>query len=245
MSTGLILGVVLIGALLMYKQDPSFFEKIFGGAVAPTAPVAPTTAPAAPVSAAGLTPAAQVVSTQTMTIPSSFGGAVIEIPNEGHHGGSSADCLSKENCEMLPWKLIGPSGLKVAWISDDAGHDHTIEVTGGSTPSATGVIKTDMASSVLTFATPGTFQYKDKGWAGGGTITITAEKATGTGTAGAVYCPVGEEAAYTAIIKGLGMEVASTAPSGSKVSVIVYTSTSDPASTAAKISAVTKKTPWT
>ena len=213
-----------------------------GGAAAPTAPAAGGAA-AVPADAAGLTTAAQVVSTQTMTIPASFGGAVIEIPNEGHHGASSSDCLTKENCEMLPWKLVGPAGLKVAWISDDAGHDHTIEVTGG--PGSTGVIKTDMASNVLTFATPGTFAYKDKAFAGGGTITITAGKAAGTGTAGAVFCPAGEEATYTELIKGLGMTVASTAPSGSKVAVIVYTSTSDPAATAAKMSAITKKTPWT
>jgi plastocyanin len=245
MNAGLILGVVAIGALLMYKQDPSFFEKIFktgGGAVATAPPVVPpTTIPGAPVSSAGLTPAAQVVATETLTIPSSFGGAVIEIPNEGHHGPGTKDCLSKENCVMLPSTLIAPSGIKICWISDDAGHDHTIAVDGGE---KTAVIKTDTASNALTFATPGSFTYKDVGWAGGGKLTITADKAAGTGTAGAVYCPVGEEAAYTAIIKGLGMEVASTAPSGAKVSVIVYTSTSDPASTAAKISAVTKKTPW-
>jgi hypothetical protein len=234
--------VLGMGAYLVYKSDILKELNLGGGSV--RAPTTSTSAPRAstPASTTGLSTASEIANTETMTVPSGFGGVVITIPNEGHHAAGSSDCLTAKNCGFLPTKLVAPAGISVVWISDDAGHDHTIAVTGGQT---TGAIKTDMASAAMILPTAGTFTYKSTKYPKQtGTITISGGKASGTQTAGAVFVPAGEIAAYTSIITGLGMKVTSSAAAG-KVAIIVYTSSENASATAAKIAAVTKKTPWT
>jgi plastocyanin len=199
------------------------FIKNKSAIIAPVVPI-----PAAPTA---VTSASQLMTSETLNIGSA-GGLVIWIPNEAHEPLSGR--LSPKNGVFLPMKAIIPTGCQVAWVSDDATHSHTVNVTGiGSTKA----MEADVASEALTFPRPGTFSYKSNLTPEAGTITVTSTRAIPGKVIGAFFAPTGKTGAA-------GIQVLSTSNFG-KDSCSVYSAVGSAAEVAARMTTVTKMTPYT
>ena len=184
-----------------------------------------------------VTSAAQVMSTETLNIGSA-GGLVVWIPNEAHEPVGNKR-MSQFNGAFLPTKAIIPTGAQVAFVSDDASHSHVITVTGMGAPTKS--LAADSSSAAIVFTRPGTFQYKSSITKTGGTITVTATRAVPGKTVGAFFAPAGRGASAAG---AAGVSVLSQSTFG-KDECVVYSSAGDAATVAAKMTAVTKQTPYT
>lgn len=201
---------------------------------------------AAPV-AAEITTAEQLMATGELNVGDA-GGLVIWIPNEAHEPPGEERLAPERNGAFLPEKAIIGTGCEVVWISDDATHDHTIEITGMS---STGSFATDAYSEPVVFTTAGSFatqstEYSDQV----GSIEVTATAAVPGVTAGAVFAPNEDLAAITSTLTGAGLEVLSSttfpASGGAEgeTACIVYMGPGTATEVAEKLTAVTKATPY-
>jgi len=201
----------------------------------------------APPGGGSLTSASELMSSGTLTCPPDTAGLIILIPNEAHEApGSKRMAPNTKNGAFLPEKAVIPAGCSVVWVSDDAGHSHTIVVDrAGSTRS----INTDAFSEPMRFTQPGTFNYSSKAYAKQGqtgSITVTAGRGAGSGTGrivGAVFVPSSNQAKYKADLQSAGLQVLSTAPAGKEI-CMVYQGTGNVIDVATKVTVVTKATPY-
>lgn len=80
----------------------------------------------------GIPSAQSVYETGTMTLPSTVSGAIISIPDEGHHPLVDQKTISLKNPSYVPSNLVVPSGASIAYVHGDPGHVHVGTVTDSS-----------------------------------------------------------------------------------------------------------------
>jgi hypothetical protein len=80
----------------------------------------------------GIPSAQSVYETGTMALPSTVSGAIISIPDEGHHPLVDQKTISLKNPSYVPSNLVVPSGASIAYVHGDPGHVHVGTVTDSS-----------------------------------------------------------------------------------------------------------------
>ena len=83
-------------------------------------------------SGGGIPSAQSVYETGTMALPSTVSGAIISIPDEGHHPLADQETISLKNPSYVPSNLIVPSGASIAFVHGDPQHIHVGTVTDAS-----------------------------------------------------------------------------------------------------------------
>ena len=142
----------------------------------------------------GAIPSAQsVYETGTMALPSTVGGVIISIPDEGHHPLSDQKTISLKNPSYVPSNLIVPSGTSIAYVHGDPNHVHVGTVTDSSSGTVawqTTPVEHPGASDVKVLPA-GKYDVKDEKYPDmKGTITVSSNaKSAGNLVVGGLFVP--------------------------------------------------------
>jgi hypothetical protein len=108
--------------------------------------------------------AKSIFDTKTAVLGNNVKTLIILIPNEAHHGNGEPKEARFIEQSFLPQRVVVNRGTQMIWFSGDVGHEHRINLNGGSSsfspnPYESGEFADNSASTPVVFNSVGKYEY--------------------------------------------------------------------------------------
>ena len=214
--------------LPIISQSPTPYSQPQIAPLPQLASTLPSASPSPVLSSPGSIPsAASIYDSETLNLPPTVKGVIIEIPNEAHEP-TPQQRMGPKNGEFLPLNIVMSAGTSLAVLNGDAGHTHTVNLgskAGGSIPYT--------GTALFPSVTPGTYEVVAGGIARHAKLTVNPTPASGNTTIGIIYVPTDLVPKFKTAFTASGFSILSEHSYAWKVgripqhTVLVYSTTQD------------------